>query len=182
MTPCYQLLLSRIGYWRAHGEGVQLRRGEEAFAGETSVSLMLSNEKNEKTICQVGGINLLYKPDENDLRLALNELLSNNHLTINNIDAVVTGVSGNKANDEVYFRNVPALFANKPIARYKHIFGESYTAAGLGMSVAAKCLQKRRIPGHMLLNNSKDISNVKALLLYNHWEGKNHSLTLLASC
>jgi 3-oxoacyl-(acyl-carrier-protein) synthase len=181
MTPCYQLLLSRIGYWRAHSEGALLRRGEEAFAGETSVSLMLSDEKSEKTICQIGGVNLLYQPDENDLRLALNELLSSNHLTINDIDAVVIGVSGNKTNDEAYHRNVPALFADKPMAGYKHIFGESYTAAALGMYVAATCLQKQRIPGHLLLDGRYEITNVKTLLLYNHWEDKNHSFILLHS-
>ena len=182
MTPNYHLLLSRIGYWRAHSENATLKKGEEAFAGETSVSFMLSSEKDEKTICQIGGIHLLYQPDKNDLRIALNELLIQNACTIDDIDAVFVGVSGNKINDEVYSRNASVLFAGKPLAGYKHIFGESYTASGLGMYAAATCLRKQRIPQHMLLNGCREISDVKTLLLYNQFENKNHSLILLSLC
>ena len=181
MTPNYQLLLSRIGYWRAHSENTTLKKGEEAFAGETSVSFMLSSEKNEKTICQIGGIQLLYQPNENDLRFALDELLRQHACTMNDIDAVFVGVSGNKANDAAYYRNAPVLFAGKPLATYKHIFGESYTASGLGMYAAATCLRKKRIPQHMALNGSNAIDHVKNVLLYNHSDDKNHTLTLLTS-
>ena len=181
MTPNYQLLLSRIGYWRAHSENPTLKKGEEAFAGETSVSFMLSSEKNEKSICQIVGIQLLYKPDENDLQLALKELLLQNACSINDVDAVFVGISGNKTNDEVYYRNASILFAGKPLAGYKHIFGESYTASGLGMYAAATCLRKNRIPQYLMLNGSKEINNMKTLLFYNHWEDKNHSFTLLRS-
>jgi len=181
MTPNYQLLLSRIGYWRAHSENVTLKKGEEAFAGETSVSFMLSSEKNEKSICQIDGIQLLYKPDENDLQFALNDLLINKGLSINDIDAVIVGISGNKTNDEVYYRNASVLFAGKPLVGYKHIFGESYTASALGMYTAVTCLRKQRIPQHLLINSSKEMNHIKTLLLYNQFENKNHSFTLLTS-
>jgi 3-oxoacyl-(acyl-carrier-protein) synthase len=181
MTPDYQRMLSRIGYWRPHGKDVQPRQTGEVFAGEASVSFMLSDEKNEKTICRLAGITLLYRPDENDLKHALNELLSSNGLSVNDIDAVVAGLSGNSANDEVYDNNLPVLFDKKPVACYKHIFGETYSASALGMYVAATCLHKKKISRHLLTNKRKDI-NAKALLLYNHWEDKNHSLTLLTSC
>jgi 3-oxoacyl-(acyl-carrier-protein) synthase len=179
MIPVYHLLMSRIGYWRAHGENVTLKRGEEAFAGETSVSFMLSADKTETTICQIGGVNILYQPDEKALQSALSELLSNNALTIDDVDAVFVGNSGNRANDDVYRHYAPILFAGKPLAGYKHIFGESYTASALGMYAAATCLQKQRIPAHILLNDAQELNSVKTLLLYNHWEGKNHALTLL---
>ena len=182
MTPNYHLMLSRIGYWRANGDGVQLQRGEEAFAGETSVSFMLSVEKTEKTICKLGGITLLYKPDEKSLQLAINGLLSQNGLNINDVDAIFTGISGNRNNDGVYYRNAPVLFAGKPLAGYRHVFGESYTASGLGMYVAATCLRKQRIPKHLLLTESNEITNVGTLLLYNHSEEKNHSFILLSKC
>ena len=133
-------------------------------------------------MCQIGGIHLLYRPSEADLQLALNDLLKQNACSINDIDAVVVGISGNPTNDEVYHRNTPMLFAGKPLVGYKHIFGESYTASGLGMYVAATCLRKQRIPQHMLLNGSKELNAVKTLLLYNHSEDRNHSLTLLTSC
>ena len=180
MPPKYQLILSRIGYWRAHEENVTFKRGEEAFAGETSASFVLSSEYNEKTMCRIGGIDILYKPSEADLQIALNELLNQNDCNIDSVDAVVVGISGSRTNDEVYFRNVPVLFAGKPLIHYKHIFGESYTASGLAMYVALTCLQKTYIPKHLLVESSNDINSVKTVLLYNHCEDKNHSFTLLS--
>jgi 3-oxoacyl-(acyl-carrier-protein) synthase len=180
MTPKYQLFLSRIGYWRAHREDVVVKKGAESFASETSVSFMLSSEKDEETICRIGGLNILYKPSENDLQLAMQELLKQNACSIDDVDAVVVGISGNPNNDEVYRHNA-TLFAGKPLVGYKHIFGESYTASGLGMYVAVTCLRKQHTPQHLLLNDSEEIHGVKTLLLYNQSEGKNHSFTLLTS-
>jgi 3-oxoacyl-(acyl-carrier-protein) synthase len=180
MTPIYQMLLSRIGYWRAHGEGVQLRRGEEAFAGETSVSFMLSAEKNERSICKICGVDILYKPSVEELQQAMSELLNKHNLSIKDVDAVMLGISGNKVNDEVYYRNAPLLFGETPITIYKQLFGECYAASGLGMYAAATCLRKQRIPKHLLLHSGKEMNNIKTLLLYNHWEDKNHSFILLS--
>ena len=179
MTPEYFLLLSRIGYWRVDSDDEPLKRGKEAFSGETSVSFMLSSEKNEKTICRTGGVHLLYKPSEESLQFAISDLLSKNGLCINDVDAIFTGISGNSNNDEIYYRFAPILFGEKPLAGYKHVFGESYTAAGLGMYAAATCIRKQRIPQHLLLNGGKEIRNPKTLLLHNHSDGKNHSLILL---
>ncbi len=179
MTPSYFLLLSRIGYWRANNEETVLKRGEEAFAGETSVSFMMNTKKTAQSICKIGGINLLYKPSDETLQNALNELLQQNNCTINDIDAVVVGTSGNKNNDTVYEKTASDIFPNKPLIGYKHIFGESYTASGLGIYAAVICLKKQCIPKHLLLNSEKEIINPKRILFYNQFENKNHSLILL---
>lgn len=182
MTPKYQLMLSRIGYWRANGEGVHLKRDEETFASETSVSFMLCSKKNEKSICKIAGIDILYQPNVEDLQSALNELLRKNQLSIHDVDAVMIGINGNKENDTVYYQNIPFLFDKKPLLIYKHIFGESFTVSGLGIYAAATCLKRQRIPKHIFLNENDDIHYLKTILFYNQYEGKNHALTLLTSC
>jgi len=182
MTPKYQLMLSRVGYWRADRDGVSLKRGEETFASETSVSFMLSSEKKETSICRINNVDILYKPSIDELKFALSELLKKHNLSIDDVDAVMLGISGNKANDEIYNNTAKILFPKKPLAIYKHIFGESYTASGLGIYVVATCLKKQRIPKHLLLNGNEDINQVKTILFYNQDEGKTHALTLLTLC
>jgi len=182
MTPKYQLMLSRIGYWRADDENITLKRGEETFASETSVSFMLSSEKQKNSICRINDVEILYKPNIEELQSALNEMLKKHNFSIDDVDAVMIGASGNKANDEIYDHNAKILFEGKPLAIYKHIFGESYTASGLGMYAAATCLKEQRIPKHLLLNGNEDINHAKTILFYNQDEGKTHALTLLTSC
>jgi 3-oxoacyl-(acyl-carrier-protein) synthase len=176
MTPSYQLLLSRLGYWQAQGDGRVKRRDGEAFAGETSVSFVLGSERNKQTICQVEGVRLLYQPTNEALQASLRDLLR-----LGDIDAVMLGISGNRRSDNAYRQSAAALFPGKPLAGYKHIFGESYTASGLGLYAAATCLQRQRIPAHLFVDGRRgDVLNVKNILLYHQEdEGKRHSLVLL---
>ncbi len=181
MTPNYFLLLSRLGYWRPQTENGTLKRGEEAFAGETSVSFVLQSEKNEKSKACIGGVELLYQPTSGQLQQSLHKLLQQNDCTLQDIDAVLLGVSGNQANDAVYEQNAAILFPNRPFIGSKTIFGESYTASGLGLYAAVTCLQKQAVPEHMLITSGAETIHPRKILLYNHSEGKNHSLILLES-
>jgi len=99
-----------------------------------------------------------------------------------NIDAIMVGVNGVEENDQIYYENCAQLFPNIPLLQYKNIFGESYTAPALGVYAAAVCLQKGKIPEHLLLNKKTDIFFPRKILCYNHFEGKNHTFILLSKC
>ena len=100
--------------------------------------------------------------------------------TLTDIDYILTGISGNHTNDEAYRQETQTLFAGKPLLRYKHLFGESFTASGMGLYVAAHCLKVGRVPASLFVN-PKEVSDKqpKSILLYNRSDGKNVSLTLL---
>jgi 3-oxoacyl-(acyl-carrier-protein) synthase len=185
MTPNYFLLLEKIGYWK-NGEISEqlLREGNTsgAFAGESSISFMLGNTPKSDAFCRLKAMEMLYKPTNEQLAKTVNSMLETSGLTMKDIDAVVFGISGDKENDRVYKDVHSFLFPNKPILWYKHIFGESYTASGLGLYAAATVLQKKYIPQHLLYTGDANISNVKNILFYNHFQNKDHSLALLSSC
>jgi 3-oxoacyl-(acyl-carrier-protein) synthase len=183
MTPNYQLMLSRLGDWRKDGEDVKLQRGEEAFAGETSVSMMLTDLTAETTpLCRVAAVEILYQPDVTQLQEALNRVLQENGCALSDIDAVMTGMNGNKSTDDNYRKVINSLFAGRPLGNYKQIFGEAYTASGLGVYACAVCLQKGEIPAHLLWQQPTGLKNIQRILLYHQYDNKNHSLILLTSC
>jgi len=72
------------------------------------------------------------------------------------------------------------LFGDKPLLKFKHLFGESFTSSGIGLYVAAQCLKVGRVPSTLFVDpkESKD-KQPKCILLYNRSDGKNVSLTLL---
>jgi hypothetical protein len=93
------------------------------------------------------------------------------------------GANGEQSNDTIYAEICPVLFPGKKLIRYKHLFGESYTASGLGCYAAAVCLNRQRIPAHLFMQPVKaEQRGVKHILLYNQFENKNHSFILLSSC
>lgn len=178
MTPDYHLLLSRIEYWRRDDGTHDLRHGHEAFSGETSVSFMLSSGKSEKTVCAVGGVEIAYGRHPGELSAVLGGMLARAGITAGEVDAVITGMNGNGAVDDVYRQTAAELFPGKRLVRYKHIFGESYTATALGMYAAATCLSKSRIPAHMAADGGGGIDNPRAIVVYNR-SGNADSLILL---
>ncbi|MDR0687142.1 MAG: beta-ketoacyl synthase chain length factor [Prevotellaceae bacterium] len=174
MTPTHFTMLKRTGY---------LGHAVNGFSGEVALSMMLATTPKESTLCRLRGVEVEYCPNDEALRQMLNRLLQRAQCSWEEIDNVMVGVSGQQANDQIYAGICPALFPGKKLLRYKHLFGESYTASGLGIYAAAVCLSQQRIPAHLFVDReSGEQRGVKHILLYNQLEGKNHSFILLSAC
>jgi len=174
MTPNYFVLLKRIGY---------LGRAVNGFSGETALSMMLGTNRNQTALCRLRGIEMCYRPDKEELAKALDLFLKNTGCRLDDIDAVMTGYNGEQLNDCVYTENCRLLFPDKKIIRYKHLFGESYTASGLGVYASAVLLSQNRIPARFFVNAQQEsLTGIKHILFYNQFENKNHSFILLSSC
>ncbi|MDR1561467.1 MAG: beta-ketoacyl synthase chain length factor [Dysgonamonadaceae bacterium] len=164
MTPVYFNLLKRTGY---------LGNTNQVFAGEAAVSMLLSTKKENSSMCRIDNIEKYYSTGRNF------------HLDSSDykIDAVMTGINGTEDNDRVYYENCNRWFPGVPMLRYKHLFGESYTAPAFGVYTSAICLAKQLIPEfiklHSKVNNTKPINSI---LCYNHFENKNHTFILLSTC
>lgn len=185
LTPDYFNMLEKIDYWK-QGEVNEtiLRKADSqgSFAGECSISLMLGNTLSEKTLCQFRDIEMFYKPDEQQFGKILERFLNRNQLEMNDIDAVVVGINGDKENDEIYQNFGETFFDKNPLIWYKHIFGESYTVSGIGVYVAATILQRKTIPKHLLYKAGTKTEQIRNILVYNHFQNKDHSLILLSAC
>lgn len=154
MTPDYFTLLNRVGFW------------DGGFAGETAVSMLLAKEG----VVKIAGIEVLYMPEKQKIVDAVNRLCLENSISVDDIDLLVTGRNGNKENNKVYddFENI---FNMKDKSEsYKDIFGESFTTSAYSVCYAYECLKKGITPSGR---------KVKNVLLYNHYENKDHSLILL---
>lgn len=173
ITPSYFTLLQRIGYVGGDMEGV---------CGEASVAAMLNTEKGEDALCELKSMSMLYKPSAAKLKKALANLLGDAGVEYDELDAVITGVNGNRVNDEQYASAVAELCPSLPEVRYKHLFGECYSASGLALYAAAHCLHKGMIPEFMRFGDTPLKDDVpKNLLLFNQFEGKTYSMILLSS-
>ena len=88
-------------------------------------------------------------------------MLAKHNLQIKEIDAVMTGINGDKDNDAVYHQLQRQLFPETPMAWYKHLFGESFTACGLGMFTAATAIQEQLLPADYLFNRDVKLKGIK---------------------
>jgi 3-oxoacyl-(acyl-carrier-protein) synthase len=169
MTPSYFTLMQKNKFVGQDNE----------ISGETAFSVML-NTKPDKALCALSSFKLMYKPTLEKLKEGLSHLLDEAGISLCQIDAVMTGISGNKQNDAYYQELIPQLFGDISLLHYKHIFGESYTTSGLGFYAAACCLHRRKIPDFLYLDETQmPVGEPNYILLLNLFEGKNYSFTLL---
>ena len=185
MTPDYFLMLSKLNYWKSNFyELEQLRKGEESgsISGSCSLSMLVSSERQASTLCELKDMELFYRPGILQSRHAINAVLLRNNLSINDIDAVVMGWSGDQDNDDVYHELKNHIFQNIPCLWYKQLFGESFSASSFGVYVAAVCLHEGRIPTHLFHNPEEAETyhrELQNILVYNHFQDRDHSVILL---
>ena len=122
---------------------------------------------------------MLHQPTPNAIKDAVTKMLQSAGKCLDDVDYILTGISGNHDNDKAYLEETTTLFGDKPLLKYKHLFGESFTASGLGFYVAAQCLKAGRVPAMLFVNKEANNKQPKCILLYNRTDGKNVTLTLL---
>lgn len=150
-----------------------------ALAGEAAVSVVLGT-KAEDSLCQLSGFKMLYKPTLDELIAAVSTMLQSAGKSLSDVDAILTGINGDETCDQAYLDETKALFGDKPILRYKHLFGESFTASGLGFYVGAHCLNAGVIPAQLFVSQQNiSIDKPKCILLFNRSDGKDYTLTLI---
>ena len=146
---------------------------------ESSICEERSNPET-KPLCQLTGFQLLHQPTMTTLQENIANMLQNAGKTLADVDYILTGISGNHSHDEAYLKEARLLFGDKPLLKYKHLFGESFTSSGLGLYVAAQCLKAGRVPAALFVDpKAASDRQSKCILFYNRSDGKNVSLTLL---
>ena len=160
---------------------------DDERCGEVAVSVVLSRNasapepvEGPKPFCRLTGLKMLHQPTMNDLMDAVTTMLQSAERSLADVDYILTGISGNHQNDTAYLAETKTLFGDKPLLKYKHLFGENFTASGLGFYVAAQCLKAGKVPSHLFVNaNEASDKQPACILLFNRSDGKDYTLTLL---
>lgn len=171
MVEAYFLHLQKAGYVGVAGM---------VPCGEVAMSMLLSTQETPQHLCELAGIRICHCTDNDRLSLQLAGLLHDAGITLDEVSAVMIGVNGNPENDKGYREMTEALFSQKPLLHYKHIFGENYTAPAFGLYAAAHCLHQGLVPSFMYDATSPcHCDALQSLLLVNQVGGKDYSLMLL---
>ena len=168
---------------------------DDERCGEVAVSVVLSSDgpalrplddpqgpqaQGPQPLCRLTGLKMLHQPTMNNLMDAVTTMLQSADRSLADVDYILTGISGNHENDKAYLAESKTLFGDKPLLKYKHLFGENFTASGLGFYVAAQCLKAGKVPAHLFVNPNEAAGKQPAcILLFNRSDGKDYTLILL---
>ncbi len=170
VTPSYFTLLRRMGYVGHPGQ---------VPCSETAASFVLSAETLSSSGCRLEAVVVLHTPTIVELSERLNGMLQRSDLTMADIDAVLVGYNGIAVNDKPYADFVEAVLPSLPQVAYKRCFGENYSVSASGFYAALRLLEAGQVPACLCVGSAAVAVPVRHLLLVNHSEGRDWSLTLL---
>ena len=145
--------------------------------GEGASFFVLGKDKTENSYAQLKDIQIVNRLGLEETQQFIEDFLTENNLSAENIDAVILGFSGD-ARSDVYYTEAMAAFENSTLLYYKHLSGEFNTASGFSTFMACHILKNQKIPEMMMITDMKK-REIKNILLYNHLGGNDHSLVLL---
>lgn len=166
MTPAYFHLFDKVDYWNAP-------------LGECAVSVVLDTGRKGSTKCVLKDVDLLYSSDREVVKEKTSAFLKKNGLEPGDIDILVTGRNGDERYDGSYDDLVHDVFAaGVPQCRYKHVFGESFTAPAFGLLLGAEIIAKGFVP-EAWVYGAQAPSSYRNILIVNSFQSRDWSFILI---
>ena len=148
MTDTSFSILTRLGLYKRHPvSNLQLyaTKSKGSIGGEGSAFFLLTDKASEKNLAELTAIRTIYKPAGiEDIEKRVSEFLAEHALTMEDVDLVITGKSGDTEHDAIYEQLNVSLFAKTDLANYKHLSGEYPTSVAFALWLAAQAVLKMK--------------------------------------
>lgn len=147
--------------------------------GEGAGFFMLSGKPASNSYARLAGLTTWYTSGDIDFGERVSQFLASAGRTISDIDMLITGRNGDGRYDGLY-QKAEASFPQTCHGAYKHLSGDFYTSVVFAYWLAALMIKSGEVPATVITKGGlKD--KPSAILIYNHWFGKYHSLALLSA-
>ena len=154
------LLLQQLGFYNS-----------TTTAGEGSAFFLLSGEKTSSSIAKISCLKTdSGKSDVKSIKQKINDCLYETGKTIDSIDLVLLGDSGNKKTDLICKELRKEIFKNSTVINFKKYCGEYHVASSFALGLAVNRMRE------------KSTSSPASVLIYNNFGGEDHSIILLEKC
>ncbi len=178
-------ILNRLGLYKQGSVSnldIYKTKTKGTIAGEGAAFFLLANDASATDYAKLNGLHTFYKPDGIDeIEKQIVSFLQRQSISMNDIDLIITGKNGDAGGDKIYDQLAQTVFNNKNSVNYKHLCGEYPTAAAFAMWLAANIVKSGKLPPALHSAGSAE-GSIKRVLIYNHYQGIHHSLSLLSAC
>lgn len=181
LTDEYHIVKSKLGYWKQAAfnnlDLFQYSQTPGTIGGEGAAFFVCTNSSKNAISC-ICGIQQLHYPTPNTIHTALKNLLHENNMQLDELDAVLLGQSGDVRFETIY-ESIKNSFSDKTsLIGFKHLVGEYPTASGFALWMAIQIVAHNSIPEVTLMKKGSS-NNFKNILIVNHYPLQTASLILL---
>lgn len=173
----------RIGYYKKPGISnldLLAEKTKGTIAGEGSTFFLLENRQKNSTYAAIRDVqtisnNIIHFRVED----AVASFLSQNNLSVNELDVVVLGLNGDIEFDGIYDDLNASLLKETRQVYYKHLCGDYLTSSAFALWLSSMMIKHQRIPEIINLNHQA-VKQIRNILIYNQHRNTNHSLMLVS--
>lgn len=174
-------ILTRFGLYKPdNSKDFYSYESKGTAAGEGAFFFILSNESSEQNIAKLDGMDMFYDASNNEAEDRISTFLTEQNLSVTDVDLIITGRNGDKKNDAVYDALDATVFAGKNVINYKHLCGEYPTSTSFALWLAAIIIKDKSVL--QALYKQPFEKDIRKVLIYNHYLNTYHSLLLLSAC
>ncbi len=185
ITNTSHAILSRMGLYKqgvVSNLDIYKTKTKATIAGEGAAFFLLANNPSATDYAKLDGLLTFYKPEgTTEIEKQILVFLEKQSISMKDIDLIITGKNGDAGGDKVYEQLAQTVFNNKDSINYKHLCGEYPTAAAFAMWLGANIVRSGKVPAALNYAGSGE-KKIKRVLIYNHYQGIHHSLSLLSAC
>jgi 3-oxoacyl-[acyl-carrier-protein] synthase II len=150
-----------------------------SIQGEGSSFFLLTGKQSVSTWCGLQDMQVVYKPEGNELNDALKTFLSKNQIQPKDIDLIVSGASGDIDHDAILDSVIQSSLHTTFQTRFKHLSGEYCTATAFALWLGASILKNQTVPEIVKVKKTQLPERLKNILLLNHYMAKSFTFILL---
>ncbi len=185
ITNTSHTILNRLGLYKqgpVSNLDIYKTKTKGTIAGEGATFFMLANEPAATDYATLDGLHTFYKPEGiTEIEKQVAAFLERHAVNMHDIDLIITGKNGDAGEDKIYEQLGQTVFNAKKTLNYKHLCGEYPTAAAFAMWLAAVTIKSGGVPAALNYTGSTE-KKINRILIYNHYQGIHHSLSLLSAC
>lgn len=150
---------------------------EGSLAGE-GVAMFTIGQQSENAVMELVQLKTAHTRNPEELTDLLKGLKEEY-----NISTVFSGENGD-SRILPFYEQIENTFDSATVCRYKHLCGEYPTTTAYALWLAMKAFQENRIPTllNMKRGEVKEISREEHILIYNAYQGYQHSFILVKGC
>lgn len=183
LNPALCELFERAGHIKKQEdlkEPIWKTTGNGYVAGEGACFFSLGAQKTEKSVAKIKGLKIIQEmKSDADLNRAYENFLKELELKKEDLSLVLSGINGNGETD----RRLNAFTSNSslPVAYFKQLCGEYFTASGFAVWLSALILKKQEVPARILPDGTAPKS-LKNILIINQQQDKHYSMICVSAC
>lgn len=151
-----------------------------SIQGEGSGFFMLSGKSAPSSWCILTDMQMVYKPAPGELENSLNSFLADNNVSLDKVDLIISGASGDVQHDGYLNAFIDNHFSETMKTRFKHLSGEYSTATSFALWLGASVLKRQQVPEIIKPQPGQQSDNLDTVLIINQYMGKSFTFILLA--